>query len=331
MNASKSYHKNPSGRNSQFSLYTLSNNDLGVERQRTRGERDYTNEAYRLYWAEHVSAMVDLTACASKVLAQIIRDQRQKGYCTRSVANLGAKCACSPRTVARALAAMSRDETIRVYQWYRPGRRGRTASHIYINWEHDRWRGCAARGVAAGPTDDGQLGEDLTAILAEDSLRENSRELATAVSMTAQETAPAETTATEKTQAEKVEAPEPAPEAVQRVVLETLLDLGVPPVIAISDARRAPAQAFVVLAVVYSILKRGGIRNPAGLARAALRDPARYLPNRARAAPECVPRARPAAELLCLHCREPIDPQEVCVLLGDGRALHWACDEASRG
>ena len=356
MNAPQSYHKNHAGRNRQFPLYTLSHNDLGHSFEGTKGEQDYTNPAYRFYWDEHVSAMKDLTACASKVLAQIIRDQRQKGYCTRSVRNLGLACSCSPRTVARALAAMSKDESIVIHEWYRPRGRGRTSSHIYVNWEHERWNGCAQREVSGAATEDSQLTEGMTAILAEDSLRENSRELATAVSMTVEEQTAAVSTAEEKPQAEKVEETATAPEHVQRAVLGTLVELGVPARIAISDAAKAPIEALAVLAMVYRILNRGGIRNPAGLARAALRDPGRYLPSRAATVPECVPRARPApvpydacveravaddeARLdaagfpplgfprmpPCWKCGLPVDPREE-----SANGMHRHCDEGSRG
>ena len=64
----------------------------------------------------------------------------------------------------------------------------------------------------------------------------------------------------------------------ETAVVETLTALGVARPVAIDDARRAPAEAVAVLAIVLAIVKRGGIRNPPGLARAALRDPARYLP-----------------------------------------------------
>ena len=356
MNAPQSYHRKHAGRNSNLPFIRYQTKGLEPSGEGTKGEAQYWNPAYRFYWAEHVSAMKDLTANASKVLAQIIRDQRQKGYCTRSVKHIGVACACSPRTVARALEAMRKDGSIVIHEWYRPRGRGRTASHIYVNWEHARWNGCAQREVSETSTENSQLTESMTAILAEDSLRENSRELSTAVSMTVEELTPTANTAEEKPQAEKVEETATATETTQRAVLGTLVELGVPARIAISDAAKAPIEALAVLAMVYRILNRGGIRNPAGLARAALRDPGRYLPSRAATVPECVPRARPApvpydacveravaddeARLdaagfpplgfprmpPCWKCGLPVDPREE-----SANGMHRHCDEGSRG
>src|SRR5262245_20418214 len=326
MNASKSYHKNHSRRKAQFTPYTFSINEIDGEY--------YANPGYRLYWYDHVSAMADFTATARLILGRIIRDQRdEQAYCSRSVQHLAARCGCSVRTVARSLSALSKDGIIRIYSRYRRDGRGRTSSRIYVNWEHQRWSGCERRpdqaicgGVPASVTEDTQLDQSMTAILAEDSLRESSSKPATAVSMTVEEQAQPVSTAEEKPQAEKVEDPETAPETTQRVVLGTLIELGVPATVALSDAKRAPVEALAVLAIVYRILNRGGVRNPAGLARAALRDPGRYLPTRVPAPPGGVALAVPVRARPCWKCGLPLDPLEGCV---DG--MHFACDEGSRG
>lgn len=96
-------------------------------------------------------------------------------------------------------------------------------------------------------------------------------------------------------------------------VVETLTYLGVARPVAIDDARRAPAEAVAVLAIVLGIVKRGGIRNPPGLARAALRDPARYLP---------LPRPAPPPPL-CWHCKQPLDARD-----GSVHGMHFDCYDA---
>lgn len=344
MNAIKSYLKKYPEVNPQFSLYTLSPNDLGAfSRHDKRYQKDYTNPAYQFHWLDHVLAMPDLTGAGVKILIRIIRDQRD-GYCYRSIANLAAACNCKPRTVNATLAKLRADETIRVYARYRKGGRGRTSSRIYVNWEHLRWANCPRRDNATQMSAVEHTSADsMNAVSAQDSLQENSRKLATAVSMTVEEQPALTETAEEKTQAENGEKPEETPAPVNpetsKQVLGALLELGVPPVVAISDAGRAPNEALAVLAVVYGILARGGIRNPAGLARDALRKPDKYLSTRARhssgrvvnqhghavflrpAPDDGVARGRP-----CWICGQPLDP-----LMPAIEGAHFDCDESRRG
>jgi DNA-binding Lrp family transcriptional regulator len=245
-------------------------------------------------------------------MAAIVEYQARDGYCTASYRTLAGKVGCSVRTAGSLVRQLGQDGILFIKLRYRKKSRGRTSNRIEVNWEHSLWVGCHQK--AGQP---GESGAVLKAKSKEDSVPENTQRALTAVPITDHEacepelpgavaSSPSSPEAEPETpQAEKCEVPE---------VTEALEALEVHRVVAVREARRyTAARAMVILAIVLSILKRGRIRNPAGLALAAFRDPDRYV-----AADRVARRARPAPSVRSAPVRYVAAPGDLLEPLDTG-------------
>ena len=320
MNSPRFYHENASEHNIRYQTTGYETKDLGCA-TRKRRQRDYSNPAYRLYWVEHLIAMEDLKPSGAKIMARIICDQRNKGYCYRSQQFIARKTGSSVRTVAAMLAEWREDKSIRMVTRYRKCGRGRTVSYIFINWDHPRWKDCPERPLRAtqaeSSTEQTSFDDVLNANCADVSLRDIRHEPEASRSHDGSRAdASEDETAAAEPQAEKAEQPPSTnlSQSESEVVFQTLTELGVPEDVAADDARKAPREAIQALAVALMILSRGGIDNPPGLACAALRNPKRFTTPadlRHRDYPRflrsLLPRPAPPPPKLCPVCNQRLD------------------------